>query len=115
MSRFFNNCVYIASSDRENKELLVTDCYNNLFIIDPETSKETEWTEYVGHNVLGALSNDDGYSFNYYIKVLKLKRLKFTGNYKVKMEIDGDLYPHNAYWVLLLSPKGDILKKCRAE
>ena len=115
MSKIIHRGLYISPSDKENKELLVTDCYDNLFIVNTEIGMSIEWTEYIGRNVLGLMSNDNGDSFNYYIKVLELKRLKLTGNYRVKIEIDGDLWPCNAYWVLLLSPKGDILKKCRAE
>ena len=94
---------------------LIVDCYDNLFIVDPETNKETEWTEYIGKEVLGSMSNDEGCSFEYTVKVLELKLLKSTGNYRVKMNIEGDLYPVDVCWVLLLSPKGDILKKCRAD
>lgn len=94
-------------------EVFITDCYKNLYVVNPETGKKIEWTRYIGQDVLGSLANDDGESFNYYIKVLELKSLKPTGNYRVKMEIDGDLCPDKAYWSLLLSPKGDILEKCR--
>ena len=94
---------------------LIVDCYDNLFIVDPETNKETEWAWYIGKEVLGSMSNDEGCSYEYTVKVLELKLLKSTGNYRVKINIEGDLYPGYVCWVLLLSPKGDILKKCRAD
>ena len=88
-------------------ELLV-DCYNNLFIIN-DSGKDMEWTDYIGYDVLG-LMTDNCKSFSYSINVLNCKRLS-SGNYKVTAKISGTLYPIDYTWSLLLSSNGDIIKK----
>ena len=115
VSKLIRGRLFIDASDRGHTNILAIGCYDNLWIVNTEKCGWTEWERYIGQCVLGKMANDDGESFNYYTKVLEMERLNPTGNYRVKIEIDGDLDPNKSYWVLLLSPKGDILEKCKVD
>lgn len=100
-----------VSLEEEHLPLFV-DCNNNLFI-KHSVLGEVEWVEIADKEVLSEICCDDNSSINCSIEVLGIKMLKTTGNYRVKMDVSGSLYPGSVCWNVLLSPDGKILKKCR--
>ncbi len=116
-----NNCVsgklmYLGEPDPEQDEpaeydvivevetphLAVND--NLLYVL--HNGNYYLWADTYSSSIRDLIQCDEGYDV---CKVMDLKYLKTTGNYRVKMMIEGQGY--SRIWTLLMNDRGEILKK----
>lgn len=93
----YNVIVEVETQHMSVKDELLCVLYNGYYVL---------WADMHSIAIRELIQCDDGYDV---CKVLDFKYLKTTGNYRVKMLIEGEGY--SRVWSLLLDGRGEILKK----